>query len=80
LASEREFHVFGLMPGHGKILWRPKHTPDGGVCISPCAETAISEYNPSSAGVVRRMARSDQCRIDSYANSLTALYIGSALR
>ncbi len=29
---------------------------------NPSAHTVISENNPSSAGVVRRMARSDHCR------------------
>src|SRR5271165_2341880 len=33
-----------------------------GTAINPCAQTVISEYNPSSAGVVRRIARSDHCR------------------
>ena len=33
-----------------------------GVCIKPCAQTVTSEYSPSSAGVVRRIARSDHCR------------------
>ena len=82
------FHAFGLMPGHGKIRWRPKHTPcnsgdriaegrlgllvpgrrcgwtavPGAIAIGRCAQTVTSENNPSSAGVVRRIARSDHCR------------------
>ena len=33
-----------------------------GLAVNPCAQRATREYNPSSVGVVRGMARSDHCR------------------